>query len=109
MTRVVSLIAVCTVFSTTVAFAQQAVERGQAVYVDQKCAICHAIGGQGNKNGSLDGVGSKLSAEEIRTWLVNAPEMTAKTKADRKPPMKTYTLEKADLDALVAYLQSLKK
>jgi cytochrome c1 len=36
--------------------------------------------------------------------------MAAKTKADRKPPMKAYTdLSKADVDDLVAYLQTLKK
>jgi hypothetical protein len=35
--------------------------------------------------------------------------MTAKTKSERKPAMKAYTLPKDDLDALVAYLSSLKK
>jgi hypothetical protein len=35
--------------------------------------------------------------------------MTAKTKATRKPEMKSYNLPKEDLDALVAYLSSLKK
>jgi mono/diheme cytochrome c family protein len=93
------------------AFAQQAViERGQKVYADQKCAICHAVAGQGNKNGPLDGVGTKLSADDIRSWLVSAPEMAAKTKAVRKPMMKSYpAIPKEDLDALVAYLRGLKK
>ena len=38
--------------------------------------------------------------------------MTAKAKAERKPPMPAYSKEKisdADLDALTAYLSSLKK
>jgi cytochrome c1 len=36
--------------------------------------------------------------------------MTEKTKATRKPAMKAYPdLAKADLDALVAYMVSLKK
>jgi mono/diheme cytochrome c family protein len=87
-----------------------AAERGQKVYAAQKCGICHSIAGQGNKNGSLDGVGSKLSADELREWIVNATEMTAKTKATRKPLMKAYTaLPKEEVDALVAYMQSLKK
>jgi hypothetical protein len=34
--------------------------------------------------------------------------MAAKAKAERKPVMKAYMLAKDDLDALVAYLQSLK-
>ena len=85
-------------------------ERGQKAYTAQKCNVCHAIAGVGNKRGSLDGIGSKLSADEIRLWIVDAPAMSAKTKADRKPPMKAYaTLPKEDIDALVAYLSSLKK
>ena len=88
----------------------QALERGQKVYAAEKCSICHAVGEQGNKRGPLDGVGSKLSADDIRSWIVNAPEMTAKTKATRKPLMKAYAhLPKDDVDGLVAYLQSLKK
>jgi mono/diheme cytochrome c family protein len=86
------------------------VEQGQKVFAAQKCAVCHSIAGVGNKKGPLEGVGAKLSADAIRQWLVEAPAMAAKTKAERKPPMKAYaTLPKVELDALVAYLQSLKK
>ena len=89
---------------------QDAVDAGRRVFAAQKCSICHAIAGQGNQKGSLDGIGSKLSADEIRQWLMNAPEMAAKIKAERKPAMKVYaTLPKADLDGLVAYLSGLKK
>ena len=35
--------------------------------------------------------------------------MTAKTGATRKPAMKQFALEKPDVDALVAYVSSLKK
>ncbi len=35
--------------------------------------------------------------------------MTAKTKATRKPEMKAYTLTKDEVDALVAYLVTMKK
>lgn len=89
---------------------QAQIEAGQKVFGAQKCSICHSVAGQGNKKGLLDGVGAKLSADEIRQWVVNAPEMAAKAKAERKPAMKAYaTLSKDDLEALVAYLQSLKK
>jgi mono/diheme cytochrome c family protein len=91
------------------AFAQD-VNHGKQVYTDTKCAVCHSIGSQGNKKGPLDDVGSKLSTADIRAWIVSAPEMAAKTKADRKPPMKAYPdLSKTDVDDLVAYLQTLKK
>ena len=104
-------LALVLLISPVMASAQSdAVERGQKVYVAQKCNICHSIAGVGNKRGALDEVGTKLSADEIRQWIVDAPAMAAKTKADRKPPMKAYaTLPKEDLDALVAYMQSLKK
>jgi mono/diheme cytochrome c family protein len=83
--------------------------KGIQVYADQKCAICHSIADKGNKKGPLDEVGSRYSIDELRAWIVDAKGMTAKTKAARKPDMKNYTLPKEDLDALVAYMASLKK
>ena len=115
MSRIGCVIVVFTVglvLATAPANAQDAakVARGQEVYVAQKCGICHSIAGKGNAKGVLDGVRAKLSADETRQWIVDAPEMTTKTKATRKPPMKAYgNLPKEDVDALVAYLQSLKK
>src|SRR5262245_23698966 len=86
------------------------VKRGQEVYAAQKCQVCHMVSGKGNKLNPLDGVGGKLTAEEIRQWITNPTEMTARIKSTKKPPMpdKYGTLSTADLDALVAYLQSLK-
>jgi cytochrome c2 len=94
------------------AFAQDAamVEKGKTVFTDQKCKMCHSVAGVGNPKGSLDGVGGKLTPAEMKQWLANPKEMTEKTKAERKPPMKSFaTLPAADQDALVAYLQTLKK
>lgn len=89
--------------------AQTAVEKGATVYGAQKCGMCHAVAGKGNPKGALDGVGKKLKADEIREWIVDAPGMAAKVKATRKPAMKAYAgLPKDDLEALVAYMQSLK-
>jgi mono/diheme cytochrome c family protein len=89
---------------------QAQIDRGMKVYAEQKCSVCHAIGGKGNVKGPLDDVGSRLSAEEVRQWMVNPAEMTKKTKAERKPPMRAYpNLPKEDLDALVTYMLSLKK
>ena len=86
------------------------IDKGKQVYTAQKCQACHSVGASGNKKGALDAVGAKLKADEIRQWIVAAPEMTAKTKAERKPPMRAYpNLAKEDLDALVAYMVSLKK
>jgi mono/diheme cytochrome c family protein len=90
------------------ASAQDLASKGKDVYSAQKCGVCHSIAGVGNKRGALDGVGSKLTAADIRAWIADAPAMTAKAKAERKPAMKAYTLAKDDLDALVVYLQTLK-
>jgi len=92
------------------AFAQDAA-RGRQAYVDSKCSVCHLIGDEGNKKGTaLDGVAAKLTAEQIRDWLTNAPEMAAKANITRKPPMKAYTdFSKQKVDDLVAYLGTLKK
>jgi mono/diheme cytochrome c family protein len=86
------------------------IDKGKQVYAAQKCQVCHSVAGVGNKKGALDDVGARLKDAEIRQWIIAAPEMTAKGKAERKPPMKSYShLPKEELDALVAYLASLKK
>ena len=71
---------------------------------------CHSVAGKGSKTKPLDGVGTKLSADEIRQWITNPTEMTKKTGSTKKPPMpnRYNKLPAADLDALVAYMQSLK-
>ena len=91
------------------ASAQERVATGATVYADQKCSVCHSIAGKGNTKGPLDGVGSKLSADDIRAWMTDAKAMTAKTKATRKPEMKVYALPKDEVDALVTYILSLKR
>ena len=104
----VMAMAVCVGLAANAA-AQDAKAKGEKVYADSKCSLCHSIGDKGNKKGPLDGVGSKYSADELRQWVVDAKGMTAKTKATRKPDMKNYVLPKDDVDALVAYMQTLKK
>ena len=108
MTRVISIAFVFTLFASG-AFAQSAIDKGKEVYAAQKCQICHSIAGAGNKKGPLDDVGSKYSNADLHAWIVDAPAMMTKTKAERKPAMKAYALPKGDVDALVAYMASLKK
>lgn len=95
-----------------VAAAQGDAAKGAALYTSNKCGTCHTAPGitGGNAKGPLEGVGSKYTADELRQWLVDPAAMTAKTKAARKPPMKSYKhLPKEELDALVAWMQTLKK
>lgn len=109
MLRSFILAAAALVLVANVASAQDKVARGAAVYAEQKCQLCHSIAGKGNVKGPLDAVGTKLSAADLKAWIVDAKGMTVKTKSTRKPDMKNYTLPEADVDALVAYMATLKK
>jgi len=106
------LVAFALVFSAGIANAQDAaqVKKGEQVYAAQKCSICHSIAGKGGKASPLDGVGAKFSAADIRKWIVEPVAMAKKSSSTKKPPMpKKYDkLPAADLDGLVAYMQSLK-
>jgi cytochrome c len=86
------------------------IEAGRRLYVAQKCSVCHLVAGQGNKRFPLDGVGQRLTAVELRRWFTHTVEMEARL--SKQPAIKMssrkYKLSDADLDALVAYLQSLK-
>lgn len=80
------------------------VRRGAEVYRAQKCQACHSIAGVGNRRYPLDGVGSKLTQEDIRKWIVAPRDMNPKVSK------RAYDkLPKADLEALVTYLKSLRK
>src|SRR5262245_31025263 len=114
--RVLSLTALTIAFGIAAPLSASAqdeklIKRGQEVYAAQKCDQCHVIAGKGkNKKNPLDGVGKKLSADEIRAWIVNPTEMAKKAGSTQKPPMpnKYSKLPAADIDALVAFMQSLK-
>ena len=80
------------------------VNKGQQVYAAQHCSMCHSIAGKGNPKTTLDDVGAKMKADDMKKYIVNPKSV----KADSK--MKAYSsLAADDLDALVAYLQTLTK
>jgi len=85
-------------------------EAGRKIYVREKCSVCHQIAGQGNQRFPLDGVGTRLSASDLRRWFTHTIEMEAAL--PKKPAIrmssKKYRLKDAELDALVAYLLTLK-
>jgi mono/diheme cytochrome c family protein len=79
------------------------IERGKAVYDETGCATCHAIGGIGSTIGpSLDKIGSKYDAEKLKGILLNPKTLNPNT------VMPPFEGSEEDLDALVAYLLSLK-
>jgi mono/diheme cytochrome c family protein len=88
----------------------QDAEKGKTLYAAQKCSVCHSIAGTGGKASALDGVGKKLSADDIKAWITTPKVMEKKTNSTKKPPMpdRYAKLPAADVDALVAYMVSLK-
>lgn len=108
MRKVVVLAACVVAFTGRVTLAQDAAH-GAKVYEAQKCSLCHAVAGKGNKKLPLDGVGKKLTAAQIKEWVVDPASAAKKANSTVKPAMKAYpSLPAADLDALVAYIGSLK-
>ena len=89
------------------------VAAGQKLYDTEKCGTCHQIKGVGGKlSTALDGVSRKFSEADIRKWLTTPAAMEAKLPKKPAMPMSTYLkshkLADADIDALTAYMLSLK-
>lgn len=108
MKRIASGAVLAAIIALPALLSAQDVEKGKAVYTANKCQSCHAIEGKGNKKFPLDGVGKKLSADEISTWITDPKAMEAKLAEKPKIKMKTYKLADEDLKALVGYMASLK-
>jgi mono/diheme cytochrome c family protein len=94
-------------------FAQDAkkIADGKKLYDSKECAKCHSIAGKGAKIDPLDDVGSKLSEADIRQWLKDPASMEAKLTKKPKVKMssKKIALTDAEVDALTAYMLSIKK
>jgi len=83
-------------------------EQGAALFTSQKCTLCHSAAGKGNPKGALDNVNATHKADDIRQWILDPEGMRAKAKATRTPAMKPIKLTADQVDALVAYITSLK-
>jgi hypothetical protein len=86
-------------------------EKGMQIFKAQKCTQCHSVAGVGNKKGTLDEIGSKMTAAQIKEWIVDPEGSRAKAQPPptRKPFMKKVKISDGDLDALVQFLSGLKK
>ena len=112
--RFVAALAVvgCVAFSgALLAQGATSAEEGKKIYDAQKCANCHKINNVG-KLYPLDGVATKMKAEDIKKWLTAPAEM--EKKLPKKPAvtmsgwMKTKKFTPEQIDALVAYMLTLK-
>jgi hypothetical protein len=84
--------------------------RGRVVFDSLGCARCHSVAGVGSPRYPLDGVGARRNAAQLRAWTQGADAL-----ADSLPPSALRTkqsfqaLKPEDLNALVAFLRSLKR
>lgn len=83
------------------------VEAGRRAYERLGCALCHSIGGVGSTDSPLDGVGARHDAAALRAWIIGADPARAELPASIARRKGRYAGE-PDLDALVAYLQTLR-
>lgn len=81
---------------------EELIALGRATYEEQRCAACHSIAGEGSPRYPLDGVGSRLTHEEIRLWIVDPQEISPGV---RKPAFDD--LEPEALRGLIAFMESL--
>ncbi len=83
----------------------KAVAKGQELAVKNHCAMCHLIAGKGGKIGKpLDGVSERLDAAKIKQILADP----LKEFPNEKVKMPKVAWQPGDIDAVVAYLQTLK-
>lgn len=80
---------------------------GARVFREQGCTSCHALGGAGNPRHALDGVGARLSREELRAWTTGtgvAVEGLSPTVVRRK--QRYLEIADAEMSALLDHLAS---
>ena|SRR5579871_398163 len=87
------------------------VTAGKAQFEETKCTKCHGPDGLGDKDGklSLATGAAKLSPADIRKWITSPAEMTAKLPKKPKEAMKKFDLTDAQVDNLVAFVESLSR
>jgi len=54
MIRAAIYVTILSVTGAASVAAQDAKSHGERVFTDQKCALCHSVGGKGNTKGPLD-------------------------------------------------------
>jgi cytochrome c2 len=83
----------------------KAAAKGEALAVKNHCSMCHQINGKGGKIGKpLDGVFDRLDAAAIKRILTDP----LKEFPNEKIKMPKVAWAAGDIDAVIAYLQTLK-
>lgn len=80
-----------------------AIARGEKVYAEKKCAVCHSINGAGGKSGGdLSTAGAARDADWLKRFIKAPKSVMPNAK------MPAFKGGEPELDAVVAYMTSLK-
>lgn len=84
------------------------IAKGEAIFADKRCVLCHAINGKGGTVGplargpDLSTVGAQRDAQWLKAFMKDPKAVNPKAK------MMAFKGTEEELEALVAYLGSLK-
>lgn len=81
-------------------------EAGRRAFDKLNCGMCHSIGGRGNTDSPLDGIGARRDRAAIREWATGTGAARDKLPASIVRRKARYVND-PDLDALVEYLSRL--
>lgn len=102
MKRVIAVVAAF-VLVALITVSAQAESKGEQLFAG-KCAACHVVNGKGGKLGpDLTGIAIRMGGKDLQEKLENPKKNNPKS---FMPSFKT--LPKADMDALLDYLKTLK-
>jgi mono/diheme cytochrome c family protein len=83
--------------------------RGRTVFEEQGCLRCHRVAGEGSPRSPLDGVGARLTPEEIRAFIVADDEVRGSLSPSVARAKSGFAdLPEEDMSALVTYLTTLR-
>jgi mono/diheme cytochrome c family protein len=83
------------------------VSLGRKVFEEQKCFLCHSIGGVGSSRNPLDDAGSR-PPEDLRDWITGRGAATNFLSASVLKRKQRYNqIPEDQMDAMVHYLDSL--
>ncbi|MGZ8273079.1 MAG: c-type cytochrome [Burkholderiaceae bacterium] len=85
----------------------QRTEAGRAAFMRAGCIACHSAEGRGNPSLPLDGVGARLDRERLRAAAFATGNVGTGLPAGVASAKRAHAND-PDVDALLAYLQSLR-
>lgn len=84
------------------------VDQGRQLFEKNRCLLCHKLADTGGTlSVALDGVGSRVDAKKMRLILTDPDEALKDSTAKVKMPR--FPLKDEEIDALVAYLLTLRE